>query len=178
MTASKTRITPAPPAPCPNDLRPQIARVATLIEQEWDRLCHGLPPTAWEDGQRVWAAFQRALAAGHQEAAQAHLLRLAALLDAGATERQRMDRLVRLIEQYRRLVETHSRILRAAAVRLAPEDIGVLVEVMREAAARRIADPAVVAQIVAICKDQLLRLNIPPAPLGRHPHTHRSRSSR
>ena len=163
MTAPRARRAPAAPISNPSELRAQVAQVTVLIDVEWDRLAHDLPPTAWEEAQRAVATPQRALAAGHRTRAQRALLRLADVLAAGADERRGTDRLLTLIEQKRRLLDTHARMLRKAGRSLTPEDIGVLLEVVRDAATQVGAAPDASALIVDICRARLHRLKTPPA---------------
>ena len=174
MTAPSTPLTTAARASCPSDLRPSAAQITALIDVEWNHLINDRPTPAWEEAQQAFAAFQRALAAGHRGRAQAQLLKLAALLDAGAAERRGTEYFIRLVEQKRRLIAAHARMLHAAGQRLTPEDIGVLTNAMWQAAATAVSDPVVLAQIVTRCQALLHRLNTPPAAPTRHRESARS----
>lgn len=169
-----TRRARADAAPDLEHLRAEVARVDALTAVEWDHLITEAPPHAWEDAQRAWAAFQQALAGGHRTRAQAALLTLGTLLEAGADDRRHTENFIRLVDQKRRLVETYARMLHAAGRRLTPEDIGVLLEVLRAAAVQAGVGPAGVARIVAICNARLQRLKAQPGRPTRSPSERRS----
>jgi hypothetical protein len=130
-------------------LRKEIATVDARIIDLLKRVETGESGATWRAAQAAMNAFDAAKARGQLAEMQLHLDRLKELLTGGAGDYAAWDKVMALVEQRRRLVDSEARRLRDAYETLTADRAMMLLAVVVEILQRHITDRSVLGAIAA-----------------------------
>ena len=165
------------PVPHPADLETEVACVNLLIAAARDEGVTGrTPATLATDARSTYDAVRVAMRAGDWKTARTRLATLGAILDRGADTIAADNRLLRLLEAKRKLVDTWVK-TRSDTKPVLPEhvytleEISVVIRALCQAIMRAVTDRRVHRQIFNDFKLAMSRLDIPldvsaPTPPG------------
>ncbi len=143
-----------------------MARLNVMIETEWDRWFPVAPETAGKDAVQTFEALGVALAAGDAAAARKQWVTLGERLRRRTDAAGAQDRLLRLIECKRKLVDTCVKNVNVMSQVCTQEELGTILHALGAAVRRTVLDSTVRGQIFADFEATLQRLEAPWEPPG------------
>jgi hypothetical protein len=136
-----------------SEQRDAIALLEALIQEALDEYEEGGTAKLWRDLSRTWRRAEAARVAWHPKKWREAYVQLGMLINRGKAQSDRLDRLIRLSENRRKLVDSEIRRQHAEANTFTHEEAAAFYGALEEALRRNLTDESDKEKLLAIEND-------------------------